>query len=207
MDASLTHHPHHNQHDELHKIQVRLERLYALEPAPPIAQFVEIHDDHDQECLMVHEGDGELRLQLRLPANDNVRPSLSDSYAEHVEGVSHFLLMVERARTELPTTLLELELQAEVDKFALLAFGSDLTEGKRSSRLMAHTVHQWLYEQCQYLHPAHTLEGDRYRAANRLAARWWSKMLTRGNRRSALQQLRTFYRCGPHEKIRLAKAV
>ncbi|MCH7929016.1 MAG: ATP-binding protein [Proteobacteria bacterium] len=34
-----------------------------------------------------------------------------------VEGVSHFVLVAERARRELPVTQLELELQAEIDKF------------------------------------------------------------------------------------------
>ena len=199
--------PHDSQHRELRKIQVRLERLYALDPAPHIAEFVDIHDEHPQESLMVYEGDGELQLQLRLPANDNVRPSLSDSYAEHVEGVSHFLLMVERARTRLPTTLLELELQAEIDKFALLAFGAFNIGAPERSRVSAHAVHQWLYEQCSFMHPAHTLEGDRYRAANRLAARWWSRTLSHSDRRRALSELRAFYRAGPHEKIRLAKAV
>jgi len=207
MTSPLPSSPHHSQHHELRKIQVRLEKLYALDPAPHIAEFVDIHDEHPQESLLVYEGDGELQLQLRLPANDNVRPSLSDSYAEHVEGVSHFLLMVERARTELPTTLLELELQAEIDKFALLAFGAFSVGPTRRTRLSPHAVHQWLYEQCSFLHSAHTAEGDRYRAANRLAARWWSRLLSRSDRRSALSELRTFYRAGPHEKIRLAKAV
>ncbi len=37
--------------------------------------------------------------------------------------------MVERARRELPATQLELELQAEVDKYVLLAHGSALAAG------------------------------------------------------------------------------
>lgn len=202
------------QHRELERVQGELEKLYELEPAPAIGEFVDIQESHEAEELLVYESGDGLELRLLLPRRDKVEPSLSHAYLELVEGVSHYLLVVERARTGLPTTLLELELQAEVDKFALLTLNPDAfgfiegasvgnDNGQRTADRIA--IHEWLFETGTYLHSASTQAGDRYRAANRLAARYWSRLMAQEN--DTRGELRRFYRAGPHEKIRLAKAI
>ena len=74
-------------------------------------------DVDERESLLLRESDGGLEMALVVPsraANDH------DGWLQLAEGVSHFVYVANRARQELPSTQLELELQAEVDKFVLL---------------------------------------------------------------------------------------
>ncbi len=103
----------------------------------------------------------------------------------------------ERARVSLPVTKLELELQAEVDKFVLsLGFSSDTAE-----RLL-----ERLFDGPRFLDEAGTEEGERYRLAHHLAARFVSRVFAANDRDRARERLRSFYRAGQAEKIRLASA-
>ena len=120
----------------------------------------------------------------------------------------HQLYVAERARCELPVTQLELELQAEVDKFVMLV---DPCHGGFHPRWAAE-VHRRLYERVRYAHPAGTECGDRYRMANDLAARFAGRLASRFTRDGLLDlrglrgALRRFYRAGQTEKIELAQA-
>lgn len=123
-----------------------------------------------------------------------------DHFLQLVEGVSHFVYVANRARQELPATQLELELQAEVDKFVLLVL-----EQLPYDRLEAFEVHARLYENVRYLHDAGTELGDRYRTANDLAARFVRRLLAFGPL-ATHAALRRFYRAGQTDKIRLVAA-
>jgi hypothetical protein len=191
--------------DELRRIQRRLEQIYQLEPAPCILPFVRIEPDEQREQLIVRQSVEELELVVLLPeaslqalvAND---PSLAmDDYLGAVEGISHFIHLAERARTLLPTTLLELELQAEVDKFTVLADG-----GAQPAELAV--LHRRLYENVRYLHAEGTEQGERYRLANDLAAKLWSSLLAHGQSDWTQLVLRRFYRASQAEKIRMVSA-
>jgi hypothetical protein len=114
--------------------------------------------------------------------------------------VSHFVYVANRARQELPSTQLELELQAEVDKFVLLVL-----EQLPYDRGEALEVHEQLYERVRFLHAAGTEQGDRYRVANGLAARFVRRLLGSGGS-AAHAALRRFYRAGQAEKIWLVAA-
>lgn len=123
-----------------------------------------------------------------------------DHWLQLAEGVSHFVYVANRARQELPSTQLELELQAEVDKFVLLVIEQvprDLAE--------AFAVHARLYQDVRYLHAAGTELGDRYRTANDLAARFARRLMVSGTE-TTRATLRRFYRAGQAEKIRLVAA-
>jgi hypothetical protein len=128
-----------------------------------------------------------------------------DTLCQVVEGVSHFVYLAECVRRRRPTTLLELELQAEVDKFVVLAFGPLA----RSELDTVRAVHASLYERVAFVHDAASEHGERYRLANglaaRLCARFWSP---RGARcvRAGREALVRFYREGQQDKIRLARA-
>jgi hypothetical protein len=182
----------------LRRLQRRLERFYHLEETPDVRGFVrESADVHERESLLLRESEGALEMALVVPtgaANDH------DGWLQLAEGVSHFVYVANRARQELPSTQLELELQAEVDKFVLLVL-----EQVPYDRNEAFEVHSRLFERVSYLHDAGTELGDRYRTANDLAARFVRRLMT--HRDDATHAtLRRFYRAGQAEKIRLVAA-
>jgi hypothetical protein len=195
------------------KIQARLSRLYGLGEAPPVDDFIEPSDHDDREALIVVDrgAEGEVELALRLPRSASTgRPSF-DQLCQIVEGVSHFLYVVERARRELPATQLELELQAEVDKYVLLAHGPALGWGsRRFEPRRAARIRETLFDRVRYVDPAGTERGDRYRLANDLAARFAGRLESRFARHGRFEQmraaLRRFYCAGQAEKIELASA-
>jgi hypothetical protein len=123
-----------------------------------------------------------------------------DGWLQLAEGVSHFVYVANRARQELPATQLELELQAEVDKFVLLVL-----ERVPYDRGEAFEAHARLYERVRFLHEEGTELGDRYRTANDLAARFVRRLLRQGHH-ATHATLRRFYRAGQAEKIRLVAA-
>jgi hypothetical protein len=183
-------------------IQRSLEGFYHLEAAPDVADFVREAPSGSREMILVRQGPDGIEVALMLPAearlhDDALSEDVEDSTLQVIEGVSHFLFLAERARTELPTTHLELELQAEVDKFVLLALLGDAVDGGRARRL-----HAALYGRVRYLHAPDSEAGLRYRLANDLAARLSARVL--GDRTNARPMLQRFYRSGQAEKIRLA---
>lgn len=182
----------------LHRLQRRLERFYHLEETPDVRGFVrESAGDAEREALLLRESEGELEMALVVPstvANEN------DDWLQLAEGVSHFVYVANRARQELPSTQLELELQAEVDKFVLLVL-----EHLPFDHADAFEVHSRLYERVRFLHAAGTELGDRYRTANDLAARFVRRLMSCGPA-ATHTTLRRFYRAGQAEKIRLVAA-
>jgi uncharacterized protein YqiB (DUF1249 family) len=190
--------------NELQRIQRRLEQIYQLEPTPSILPFVRVESDEHREQLIVRQSQEELELVVLLPGA-SVRALLADepsdemdAYLGAVEGISHFIHIAERVRTRLPTTLLELELQAEVDKFAILADG-----GVGAAALP--DLHRRLYEDVRYLHAESSEQGERYRLANDLAAKLWSSLIAYGQDHWTQRVLRRFYRASQAEKIRIVQ--
>jgi hypothetical protein len=196
------------------RIQHGLSRYYGLDSAP-VGDFIEPADEEDsREALLIRQLGDDIAVALRLPRTvlaEGWRPSF-DELCQVAEGVSHFLYVAERARRELPATQLELELQAEVDKYLLLAHGLLAAaqpgrpfEPERSARIRAR-----LFDRVSYLHPAGTEAGDRYRMANDLAARFAGKLEASFARHGRFEQmraaLRRFYCAGQTEKIELARA-
>lgn len=166
-----------------------------------MTRFVRDGDQGSREVVLVRETESELELAIVLPPESNQIPvggALSDVWLQVAEGVSHFLYLVERARISLPVTKLELELQAEVDKFVLLLGLS----GDSASQLVDR-----LFDHPHFLDAPNTEDGARYRMAHQLAARFVTRVVA--NDRDpvrARERLRNFYRAGQTEKIRLASA-
>ena len=192
---------------ELIRLQQQIEAIYQLEPTPPIVPFVRVEQGDTREQLIVRQSADSLELIVMLP-EASVEALLApggvenmDAYLGAIEGISHFIHLAERVRTRLPTTLLELELQAEVDKFAILTDGSaDLPATELQS------LHRRLYEDVRYLHPSATERGQRYRLANGLAAKLWSHLINEGPSAANRGILRRFYRASQAEKIRMVRA-
>lgn len=181
------------------RIQQRIEGFYGLEAGPDVGDYIHADEAGDREALVVRQHSDDLELSLSLP-NFSEHPSL-DERMQVVEGVSHFVYLAERARIGLPATVLELELQAEVDKFVLLAFDGVTLVSHRAG-----SVRHALYRAVRYVHAAGSERGERYRLANDLAARVSSRLFRFGARTEARRWLIKFYRSGQTEKIRLARA-
>jgi hypothetical protein len=158
--------------------------------------------------VFVRDGDEGVEVAVALPAAGLEPPGGPldlDTLCQVVEGVSHFVYLAECVRRRRPTTLLELELQAEVDKFVVLAFGPLA----RADLDTVRAVHASLYERVAYLHDAASEDGERYRLANDLAARLCARFRRpqRGQiARSGREALVRFYRHGQQGKIRFAQA-
>jgi hypothetical protein len=188
------------------RIQERLCRHYGIGDAPSVDAFIEAVDDA-REVLLVRDEGGELEMRLCLPRAvvEGARPMSFDELCQVIEGVSHFLYLAERARRELPATHLELELQAEVDKYVLLCHDAGAFHPERAARVRAQ-----LFDRVRYLHAADTETGARYRMANGLAARFARRLedLVARHRRfePMWATLRRFYGAGQTEKIGLAEA-
>src|SRR6516164_7769408 len=118
------------------RVQKGLEQLYRVETHVDIGDYlidgatreaIGVHRA-PREQLLVAETDGELELALfldqgvlaNLEANDpheHLDERNLEDFLLTVEGVSHFVYVVWRARRGRPVSALELELQAEVDKY------------------------------------------------------------------------------------------
>ena len=185
---------------ELSRIQSELERFYGLERAPNVTRFVRDGDQGSREVVLLRESAGELQIALVLPPESNQIPAggaLSDVWLQVAEGVSHFVYLVERARISLPVTKLELELQAEVDKYVLsLGFSANDDRG----------LLERLFDSPRFLDPENSEAGERYRLAHHLAARFVSRAVVANDRGRARERLRAFYRAGQADKIRIASA-
>jgi len=175
---------------ELRRIQGELERFYGLERAPNVTRFVRDGDQGSREVVLVRESADELEIALVLPPESKQIPAggaLSDVW----------LQVAERARISLPVTKLELELQAEVDKFVLSLGFSTESERELLDRM---------FDSPRFLDPEESEAGARYRLAHHLAARFVSRVFAANDRGRARERLCAFYRAGQADKIRIASA-
>jgi hypothetical protein len=188
------------------RIQRRLASLYGLD-APSVDDFVR-DEESGREVVYVREEGDDLEIAVHLPRRAlQAREVTLDDLCQVAEGVSHFLYIAERVRRRLPTTRLELELQAEVDKFVLL--GGVVPDAVRATfdARRAASVRARLFDQVTYLHDAGSEEGERYRVASTIAARFSEKIARlRANGGAVVRALRDFYGAGQREKLEIAMA-
>ncbi len=193
------------------RIQKRLDSLYGLE-TPDVTSFLRPSAER-REVLEVRQsrrGDVEIALYLPEEADQGARPPTLDVLCQVAEGVSHFVYLAERSRRRLPATQLELELQAEVDKFVVLA--ASVEPSRPGAPLAPHTtsaLRERLYGNVRYLHPEGTETGERYRLANRLAARFvrsFDGELGKRAEERAKRRLIRFFDSGQREKLEMVLA-
>ncbi|MCM2333738.1 MAG: hypothetical protein NDI82_07305 [Anaeromyxobacteraceae bacterium] len=193
-------------------LQARLQSIYRVE-APGVEGYlvgreVAAAAGHapraGEELLVLEEPDGlsvGLYLEEAVGAGA-VRGELGPT-AQAAEGVSHFVYLSTRAACGRPVSLLELEVQAEVDKFALLLLPLPGRPGVRRRRSRA--LRRRLYERVRYLEHLGAEELGRYREANRLGAgyaRWLEgRFVEEADVEGLLRELRQSYRLGAAEKL------
>lgn len=182
------------------RIQRGLENLYRLDRAADVDDFVTPAGEGEREGLFVRETEGGLELRLQLP---RLTGGDLDPICQIIEGVSHFVYIADRASRDRATTQLELELQAEVDKYVVLAASLESFDVATSRRLRDR-----LYDRVAYVHAAHTEEGERYRIANDRARRFTGRLereLVAHRRFGDLRdELRRFFHMSQGEKLRAA---
>jgi len=185
------------------RVQGALERLYGLDRVADVEDYLSEERSEREALLLRLAEDGAIEVRLCLPA---IRPDASlDAICQVIEGVSHFVYVVERARLQRETTQLELELQAEVDKWVVLAESIGAFDAERSAMLR-----ERLYERVAYEHDEETEVGQRYRMANEAAHRFVRRLereyLSHERRSELRDELRRFFREGQEEKLRLGRA-
>ncbi|HVH45270.1 MAG TPA: hypothetical protein VM925_23115 [Labilithrix sp.] len=184
------------------RIQRGLENLYRLDRAADVDDFVAHAGVGQREGLLVRETSDGLELRLHLPKLGDTGEEL-DPICQIIEGVSHFVYLADRASRDRETTQLELELQAEVDKYVILAASLESFDERRSRRLR-----ERLYEDVTYVHTEDTIEGERYRVANERARRFTGRLerefIARARYGELRDELRRFFHMSQGDKLRAA---
>ncbi|HTV97107.1 MAG TPA: hypothetical protein VME42_13960 [Steroidobacteraceae bacterium] len=147
------------------------------------------------------------RLEAADPLGALTEGNLAD-YCTALEGVSHFVYSTWRLERDAPVSLLELETQAEVDKYAATVF---LLADQRGGGYPAE-VHSRLFDRVDFDARLEPEQSHRYRTAHRCAAsfcrRLENRFVSRGSARveALVRELRRFYRLPSAAKLRCALA-
>ncbi len=162
-----------------------------------------------KEKLLVHESSGELAISLYLAPEvagvweQTHRGSAlerANACCQAIEGVSHFLYLAWRAGFDRELTQLELELQAEIDKFIGLSVMNESSGFEKNAAICS-----WLFDDVSY---EDGLEFDarvRYETANFYAGQYCRQLNERFVRpqdgAGLTRELRRFYRQGEQGKL------
>ena len=165
--------------------------------------------DSEETLLMAQDGDEfslslfldrELleRLQLSDPFDCLQRNMLNDLW-KVLEGISHFNCVVWKAMQDRTVSLLELELQGEIDKFV----ATTLLAIEQADKTLLYDLHRRLFDKVRYHDELDEEQRDRYRSANDYAARYCFGLQQEliENDQGAITKLRDFYRLQLGDKI------
>lgn len=208
----------------LASLQGALTEIYDLPETPDVRDFLmtdraglgRVSDARasDEQLLVAEEGDT-LSMALYIDAAVLERLERSDpfsglnqanlaDYLTVAEGVSHFVYVAWNTGFDKPVTLLELELQAEVDKYVLCAW---LLREQGSGRF-PRELHRALFERARIDPVAAAGRIGLYHLASNYAGRFCQRvgaLLARkrhGVTAEVEAELRRFYRWGNMRKLR-----
>jgi hypothetical protein len=169
------------------------------------------------EQLFVREEDDEVEIALYIEpriveqlGDDDPRQRLHEgnleSFLVALEGVSHFVFLVWRANLGRPVSALEMEIQAEVDKFVTAWLW--LEEQGNARRTTHGPLIRRMFDGYSIRDDVPNDEHARYHTANR-AAKSYCRHLAHTYSRKAqakglMSDVRKFYRRGLAEKLRVA---
>ncbi len=189
----------------LNSIQAQLQAVYRI-AAPDIRQFLIDKDDVTEvlgeearaadEWVVVREAPDGVdvgvyiapRFLEQLAAHSHpgeAIPASFQAYCAATEGVSHFLMLFERACRGEPVSMLELEAQAEVDKFVCAVLHHPERQAEWWSRI---------FRDAQLAEGLSTEEMHRYTEAARLAGAFCSDLTKTPHTAALLAVLREFWR-------------
>ena len=207
-------------------LQRQLERIYEVEiphrvddflvTDPDFLEAVQGKSDSDEpnveERLLVVQNDDSVDISLyldnavidRLTADDpiaNLHDGNLADYCTVVEGVSHFVYLVWNAGFERSVSLMELEMQAEIDKYVSTAF---LFSQQGCGRIPT-SLYRWLFEKPTFDSSLDRASLERYRDANYYASRYCARLekryLGQNSRAGIFKDLRRLYRLTHRAKI------
>ena len=162
------------------------------------------------ETLLVSQDDDGLAVSLFLDGAmlervESTNPltclhaeSLDDLW-KVLEGISHFNCVVWKAAQDRTVTLLELELQGEIDKFV----STMLLAIDQADTSLLSGMHGWLFDDVRFHDGLDDEQLHRYQSANDYAARYCHRLRQQliDNSPLALSELRHFYRLQFSDKI------
>lgn len=202
----------------LARLQRGLEQLYRIDTKLEVEDFL-IDEEARQaagvermpreQLLLAEEDDG---LSLGLFVDRDVLAGLAGSapgdvirdrrlghFLLVVEGVSHFVYVAWRAQADRQVSALELELQAEVDKYVTCVLSAD------EAHAASPALRRRLFEDVAYEDDLDDAERDRYRVANDSARSYAVSLEQRfvASRRMGdmLRELRHFWRMSLPSKL------
>lgn len=164
------------------------------------------------EQLFVREVDDTIEMALyidarvlealqRDPPQKRLHPGNFENFCIALEGVSHFVFLAWRAQINRPVTALELEIQAEVDKFMC---GFLLLAQQAQSNVQATWLLELLFEKFLLRPEIPILEQERYATAHRVAYQFSQMLLIQTVRRGthlSIPMARAFFRMGLADKL------
>jgi hypothetical protein len=202
----------------LEQLQQLLQSLHGIS-AQPVGGFLidnaarermAPHASPDEALLVLESGD---TLHVALFLDEQVLAQLSraaaapwsrarlSGFCAAAEGVSHFLYLAQRAEQGGQVSQLELEAQAELDKYLTVLLQLWAT-GRRAS---SPVLRQQLFEKSALRDGLTALERDRYRLASALAAACARALEARfvlaGRLEALLREVRRLYRLSGGEKF------
>lgn len=206
----------------LDTLQKQLSDIYRLGPGYDVRDFLitdptmakalgqgALLGDSEETLLMLQDGE-ELSLSLFLDADllgrlengnplNKLQADMLDDLWKVLEGISHFLCVVWKAEQDRTVSLLELELQGEIDKYV----STMLLAMSQADQVLPHKLHSCLFGNVRYHEELTVEQRSRYRSANDYAARFChglKKQLIDGDG-VAFEKLRSFYRLQLGDKI------
>jgi len=213
----------------LASLQRQLERIYEVEIPHRVNDFLitdanvlnelQCHEhakrsEIEEQLLVVQDGDCldialyvDSEVVQRL-AQDDPRSRLHAGnladYCTAMEGVSHFMYLVWNARHERGISLMELEMQAEIDKYVSTAF----LFGQQGGGRVPASLHRWLFEKPVFDSSLDRPSLERYRDANYYASQYCARLekryLKRHGQAGMFNDLRRLYRLTHRAKISCA---
>lgn len=206
----------------LSQLQEHLTRIYRVDPGYDVNDFLitdrivakllgqgNLVPKTDESVLLKEDEDGlalsvflDSEMLSRLHGADPLKElqanQLNDLWTV-LEGISHFNYIAWRARKNHRVSLLELEMQGEVDKFVSTFFMALEQEDSE----LADRLHGWLFDNVRFNPELSRDQHERYATANNYAARFCHGLRERlvRNNRQGLDELRHFYRLSQRDKI------
>lgn len=207
-------------------LQRQLERIYEVEIPHSVDDYLTTdpdvlnaiqgdesskQPDIEERLLVVQDGDNvdimlyvDNEVMERLAADDpnsHLHDGNLADFCTAMEGVSHFLYLAWNAGFKRGISLMELELQAEIDKYVSTAF----LFGQQASGRVPSNLHRWLFEKPVFDSSLDRVSLERYRDANYYASKYCARLekryLARQPRGGLFNDLRRLYRLTHHAKI------
>jgi hypothetical protein len=207
----------------IHTLQGLLQRLYGIDGCPDVRDFL-VTDEASvrswegagarasPEKLLIHQDGDALDIALYLdsallerleeldPLQRLSRRNLAD-FCTALEGVSHFNYVAWSAAANRCVTLLELEMQAEVDKYV----GARFLLERQPDRELAADLFRILFDDPRFHDTLSTEELERYAQASRYAGKYCRSLESRFGTGlldvTVLRELRAFYRLSQPAKV------